>query len=195
VPQQWEREIESVNMGDILPLQSVWWRLLGYVHPFEMHSRVQGITLCGFQSHLQHSFSLAQNYISAVAVIAVHVETAADAIAVSNLFDGRILSGFGRGLDRHLFPMHASPADFQQFQRVRGKQPPWVLASPILPKPPQIPSEVLAFFNQPNRAAEEADEAVIVLPGERWEGGRPRWRRAEGEAFGLPVRGFRVRVV
>ena len=200
VPQQWEREIETINMGDVLPLQSVWWRLMGYVHPFEMHSKIQGITVCGFQSHLQHTFSLAQNYISAVAVLAVHVESAADAIALANLFDGKILSGLGRAQERHLFPVHASPAEFQQFQRVRGKQPSWIIASPLLPKPPQIPSEVLAFFSIPNRPDADEEE-VLVFPSTRWEGAQPRWKKqrfaapvAETDTTFLAVRGFKTRV-
>jgi hypothetical protein len=171
---------------------------MGYVHPFEMHSKVQGITVCGFQSHLQHTFSLAQNYISAVTVLAVHVESAADAISLANMFDGKILSGLGRAQERHLFPVHASPVEFQQFQRVRGKQPPWIIASPLIPKPPQIPSEILAFFSLPSRVDADDDE-VVVLPTSRWEGGQPKWRRhkfpgpaAESDPTFLAVRGFRL---
>ena len=194
VPQQWEREIESVAPGEQLPLQSVWWRLCGFMPPFEMHSRIQGVTLAGFQSHFQHTFTLGNNFVSAVAVLVLHVDSTQDAIALANVFDGRILGGLGRGSDKHIFPLKAAATDAQLFFTQRRSQPAWIQASPLLPKPPQIPSEL--FDMRVIDDAEEDADFALVLPAERWQGAKPRGVKkfivSAGEQQSLPLRGFKA---
>ena len=211
VPQQWERELESVAVGDLLPLQSVWWRLLGYVHPLEMYSRIQGVALAGFATHLQHTFTISENFISAIGVLLLHVESTPDAIALANIFDGRVLGGFGRGVDRHLFPVKAAPINFEHFLHERNKLPLWVLASPLIPHPPTIPGELFGFFNLPLAPNNDEDDFEVTVLTKRWPGARSSWRdkkfvaseyqggqglSVQGPSVqGPSVRGFRSRLL
>ena len=181
VPQQWEREIEAVPVGALLPLGSVWWRLLGgYEHPNILEIRLLSIHLGGHLMNLTHLYSLQMNFISAATVLLLEVSTAQEAGALVAAFDGRILQGLGKGSEKHLFPMRASQVDFGTFIR-RGVGVGVGLGSwwgpTVLAVPPVIPSYLFEVFNRQLPPVIHAeDEEVTLLPAERWPGGRATWR-------------------
>jgi hypothetical protein len=179
VPQQWEREIESVNMNAVLPVESIWWKFLGgFQHPNILHSRIQNITVLGHLPSIQFTFTLQAHYVTAVTVLAVTVETSADAASLVSLLDGRVLAGYGRGTDKHLFPIKAFACnhlnDVVNYEPHMNKSlPAWLLDEErllLMSKPPEIPASIFEVYNKPlpPHPPMDNEDGLVIFPDERW---------------------------